>query len=78
IAIFVAAIVVVNTFSIVVAGRTRTIALLRLLGASASSLRRGFGVEGLIVGGVGAVLGTVLADTTTAPYRYPPPGPDGV
>ena len=30
IAIFVAAIVVVNTFSIVVAGRTRTIALLRL------------------------------------------------
>lgn len=62
IAIFVAAIVVVNTFSIVVAGRTRTIALLRLLGASASSLRRGIGVEGLIVGGVGAVLGTVLAD----------------
>lgn len=60
IAIFVAAIVVVNTFSIVVAGRTRTIAMLRLLGASASTLRRGIAVEGLVVGLLGALLGTVL------------------
>lgn len=61
IALFVASLVVVNSFSILVAGRTRTLAMLRLLGASASRLRWGIATEGLVTGVLGAVLGTVLA-----------------
>jgi putative ABC transport system permease protein len=40
IATYVGAVVTANTFSTIIAGRTRTIALLRLIGASAESQRR--------------------------------------
>jgi len=60
IAIYVSAIVTANTFATIVAGRTRTIALLRLLGSSASSARRSIAGEGLRVGAIGAVLGAVI------------------
>ncbi|MBI5161375.1 MAG: ABC transporter permease [Micrococcales bacterium] len=60
IAVYVGAIVTVNTVATVVAGRARRIALLRLLGSSAVAQRRAIAREGLITGAVGALLGAVL------------------
>lgn len=57
IAVYVGAIVTANTFSTIIAGRTRTIALLRLVGSSAAAQRRSVAREGLVVGVVGALLG---------------------
>jgi putative ABC transport system permease protein len=65
IAVFVGAIVTSNTFSTIIAGRTRTIALLRLIGSSAVAQRRSVALEGLVVGVVGAVLGTVVGSGLT-------------
>jgi putative ABC transport system permease protein len=56
-ALYVAAIVTANTFSTIVAGRTRRIALLRLIGASARSQRSEVARQGLAVGAIGAVAG---------------------
>jgi len=59
VAIYVAAIVTANTFATIVAGRTRRIALLRLIGASARSQRAEVARQGLVVGVIGAVAGLV-------------------
>lgn len=59
IAVYVSAIVTANTFSTIIAGRTRTIALLRLVGSSAAAQRRAVAGEGLQVGLVGAVIGAL-------------------
>lgn len=59
VAMYVAAIVTANTFATIVAGRTRQIALLRLVGASARSQRTEISRQGLVVGAIGAVLGLV-------------------
>lgn len=59
IAIYVGAIVTANTFSTIIAGRTRTIALLRLVGSSAAAQRRSVAREGLLVGVLGSLLGAV-------------------
>ena len=59
-ALYVGAIVTANTFATVVAGRTPTIALLRLLGSSARDRRRAVAREGLVVGVAGAAAGTLL------------------
>jgi putative ABC transport system permease protein len=59
VAVYVAAIVTANTFSTVVAGRTRRIALLRLIGASARSQRTEVARQGLVVGAIGAAVGLV-------------------
>jgi len=59
-ALYVGAIVTANTFATVVAGRTPTIALMRLLGSSARDQRRAVAREGLVVGVAGAVLGTLV------------------
>ncbi len=59
VAVYVAAIVTANTFATVIAGRTRRIALLRLIGASARSQRTEVARQGLAVGVIGAVLGLV-------------------
>ena len=61
IAVFVGAIVTTNTFATVIAGRTRTIALLRLLGSTARAQRRSVAGEGLTVGVIGAAAGGVVA-----------------
>ena len=70
IAIYVGAIVTSNTFATIVAGRTRIIALYRLIGSSAAAQRRAVAREGLVVGVVGslagAVIGTVLVAVTVA------------
>ena len=61
VAIYVAAIVTANTFSTIIAGRTRRIALMRLIGASARSQRSDVAGQGFAVGAIGAVLGLVGA-----------------
>lgn len=59
VAVYVAAIVTANTFATVVAGRTRRIALMRLIGASARSQRTEVARQGLVVGAIGAFVGLV-------------------
>ncbi len=59
VAVYVAAIVTANTFATVIAGRTRRIALLRLIGASARSQRAEVARQGLLVGVIGALVGLV-------------------
>jgi len=66
IAVYVGAVVTANTFATIIAGRRRTIALLRLIGASAASERRRVAQNGLVVGIVGAVLGTVIGVAISA------------
>lgn len=61
IAVYVAAIVTTNTFATVIAGRTRTIALLRLIGSSARAQRRSVAGEGLVVGILGSLTGGAAA-----------------
>jgi putative ABC transport system permease protein len=60
IAVYVGAVVTSNTFATIIAGRTRTIALLRLIGSSAAAQRRSVAREGLVVGVIGGVLGAVI------------------
>ncbi|ALX66411.1 ABC transporter permease [Microbacterium sp. XT11] len=60
VAMYVAAIVTANTFSTIIAGRTRQIALLRLIGATARSQRSEVGRQGLIVGVIGALIGALV------------------
>ncbi|MGM1017275.1 MAG: FtsX-like permease family protein [Actinomycetota bacterium] len=57
VALYVAAIVTANTFSTIIAGRTRRIALYRLIGATARSQRTEVARQGFVVGVIGAVLG---------------------
>jgi putative ABC transport system permease protein len=66
IAVYVGAIVTSNTFATIVAGRTRTIALYRLIGASAASQRRAVAREGLVVGIVGSLAGAVVGTVIVA------------
>lgn len=66
IAIYVSAVVTANTFATIIAGRTRTIALYRLIGSSAVAQRRSVAREGLAVGVVGALLGGVLGSLVTS------------
>lgn len=65
ISVYVGAVVTANTFSTIIAGRTRTIALLRLIGSSARAQRQSVAREGLIVGVVGAVLGALVGTAFT-------------
>ncbi|MEV4736086.1 MULTISPECIES: ABC transporter permease [unclassified Microbacterium] len=60
VAMYVAAIVTANTFSTIIAGRTRQIALMRLIGATARSQRAEVGRQGLVVGVIGAALGLLV------------------
>lgn len=59
VAMYVAAIVTANTFSTIIAGRTRRIALMRLVGATARSQRAEVGRQGLVVGVIGAAVGVI-------------------
>jgi putative ABC transport system permease protein len=56
ISLFVSGLVIANTFSIIIAGRSRQLALLRLIGASGTRLRRAASVEGLLISVPSAVL----------------------
>lgn len=66
VAVYVAAIVTANTFSTVVAGRTRRIALMRLIGASARSQRAEVAQQGFVVGVIGASVGLVAGTALAA------------
>jgi len=66
IAIYVGAIVTSNTFATIVAGRTRTIALYRLIGSSAAAQRRAVAREGLVVGVVGSLIGAAVGTLIVA------------
>jgi putative ABC transport system permease protein len=60
IAVYAGAVVTTNTFSVIVAGRVKGIALRRLLGSTARAERGAVAREGLAVGALGGVLGLVL------------------
>lgn len=57
IAVFVGTFVIYNSFAIIVAQRTRELALLRAIGARRRQVRRAVVVEALLIGLVGAVVG---------------------
>ncbi len=57
IALFVGAFIIVNTFSIIIAQRTREFALLRAIGASGRQIRGAVMIEALVVGLVASVIG---------------------
>ncbi|MGV8978051.1 MAG: ABC transporter permease [Cellulomonas sp.] len=59
IALVVAALVIANTFQVLVAQRTRTLALLRCVGADRSQLRRSVLIEAAILGAVASAVGLV-------------------
>ncbi|GAA2516457.1 ABC transporter permease [Rarobacter incanus] len=60
-AMVVAGLVIANTFQVLVAQRTRTLALLRCTGASKSQLLRSVLTEGAILGLLSSIVGVVLA-----------------
>jgi putative ABC transport system permease protein len=66
VAVYVASIVTANTFATVVAGRTRRIALMRLIGATARSQRTEIARQGLVVGIGGAFIGLVAGTALSA------------
>ncbi len=66
VAVYVASIVTANTFATIIAGRTRAIALLRLIGATARSQRRTVAGQGFAVGVIGAVIGLVSGTAAAA------------
>ena len=59
IAVVVAGLVIANTFAVLLAARTRELALMRCVGVSARQVRRSVGGEALVVGFVSALLGVV-------------------
>ncbi|MEB7504629.1 ABC transporter permease [Arthrobacter koreensis] len=61
VALLVCALVVSNTFSVLVAQRTRELALLRCIGAGRSQIRRSVLVEALLVGTVSSIIGVLGA-----------------
>ena len=61
VALLVCSLVVSNTFSVLVAQRTRELALLRCIGADRSQIRRSVIVEALLVGIVSSIAGVALA-----------------
>ncbi|MDO5754232.1 FtsX-like permease family protein, partial [Arthrobacter sp.] len=61
VALLVSALVVSNTFSVLVAQRTRELALLRCVGASRAQVRNSVMLEALVVGFVASMLGVLAA-----------------
>ncbi|RFA07996.1 hypothetical protein B7R54_01255 [Subtercola boreus] len=65
IAVYVGAVVTANSFQTIIAGRTRAIALRRLIGSDARSERAAVTREGLFVGVLGALLGALGGTVVT-------------
>ncbi len=70
--------VVTNAMVMAIIERTREIGTLRAMGTLPSQLLASLGLEGMVLGGVGAVAGAVLAITVTVfllvvPFDMPPP-----
>jgi putative ABC transport system permease protein len=60
ISLFVGALVIANTFTILLAQRARDLALLRCVGAVRSQVARSVVVEGVLLGAIGSVVGVLL------------------
>ena len=60
VALFVGGFIIVNTFSVLIARRTRELALLRAVGATRRQVTRSVLIEAFLVGLVGGVLGLAL------------------
>ncbi|MYM20795.1 FtsX-like permease family protein [Brevibacterium sp. 5221] len=60
IAIIVAALVISNTFQVLVASRTRSLALMRAIGATRGQIRAATLAEGLVLGVLGSIAGLLL------------------
>jgi putative ABC transport system permease protein len=60
ISLFVGALVIANTFTILLAQRARDLALLRCIGAVRSQVARSVVIEGVLLGAVGSLLGVAL------------------
>jgi lipoprotein-releasing system permease protein len=58
--VFVAALAIVTTLIMVVMEKTREIAILKSMGATASSIMKIFVFEGLLIGVLGTIVGTIL------------------
>jgi putative ABC transport system permease protein len=69
IALFVGIFIILNTFSMLVAQRTRELALLRAVGASRRQITRSVLVEALVVGLVGSTFGLLLGFGLAAGLR---------
>jgi len=70
--------VVTNAMAMAIIERTREIGTLRALGTLPSQLLRTLGLEGMVLGGVGAIAGALLALAVTVflllvPVQMPPP-----
>lgn len=61
VALVVTGLVVMNTFSVVIAQRTRELALLRTLGAKRAQIRRSVLIEALLIGVIASTIGVALA-----------------
>jgi putative ABC transport system permease protein len=68
-AVFVAAFIINNTFSIVVAQRTRQMAMLRAIGASGRQVKRSVLIEAFIVGALASAAGLVAGIGIAAGLR---------
>ena len=70
VAVLVCGLVIANTFSVLLAQRTRELALLRCVGATGKQLRRGVLIESLVIGAVASLIGVAagigLAATVSA------------
>ncbi len=64
-ALFVCGFVIYNTFSVVVAQRTRELALLRAVAATPRQVKRSVRLEGLVIGFVGSTIGVLVGATLT-------------
>lgn len=60
IAVFVSALVIANTFQVIVASRLRTMALIRAVGGTAAQLRRATLAEGAVLGLLGGAVGVMI------------------
>jgi len=69
VALLIGAFIIHNTFSILVAQRTRELALLRCLGASREQVRNSVLVESLLVGAVAAAAGLLFGAAVAAALR---------
>lgn len=66
IALFVGTFLIVNTFSMLVAQRSRELAMLRAIGASRGQVTRTVLIEAFIIGAIGSTLGLVLGTGVAA------------
>ncbi|MFG1817961.1 ABC transporter permease [Kribbella sp. NPDC049174] len=69
-ALFVGAFLIVNTFSMLVAQRSRELAMLRAIGASRGQVTGTVLVEALVIGAVGSTLGLLLGIGVAAGIRF--------